>query len=269
MSSLSLALRDCATMLRRDVRHSLRYPAMTVSGISVPIIFLLLFAGVFGRALSAGLGARSMGAASYIDYLAPGILVMTAGFAAEATALKVCSDSSLGIIDRFRTMPIARMSVLAGQVAGSLIRTMISGVLIVAVALALGFRPTAGPAEWFAAAGVFGMLTVALTWLTVAFGLLAKTPAGANSLALLVAILPFVSSAFVPTGAMPAGVRWFAENQPFTSVIDTLRGLLTAAPIGDSAIVAAAWCAGIATAGYLWARALYNRGPATAPASAG
>ncbi len=260
MSSLALAARDSATMLRRDMRHSLRSPAMTISGITVPVIFLLLFAGVFGRALSAGLAAA--GGIRYIDYLAPGILVMTAGFAAEGTAVNVCTDMTTGIIARFRTMAISRTSVLTGQVTGSVIRTMISAVLVTGVALALGFRPTAGPAGWIAAAGVFAMLAVALSWLTAAFGLQAKTPSGANSLALIPAVLPFVSSAFIPTRSMPAGVRWFAVHQPFTPVIDTLRGLLTGTAIGSSAAIAAAWCAAIALAGYLWARWLYQRGPA-------
>jgi ABC-2 type transport system permease protein len=260
MSTLSLAVRDSATMLRRDVRHSLRVPMMTISGICVPVLFLLLFAGVFGHALSAGLGTAP--GARYIDYLAPGILVMTAGFAAEGTAISVCTDASEGIFSRFRTMAISRSSVLTGQVAGSMIRTLITAAVVIAVAVLLGFRPTAGPVEWIAAAGVFAMLALALTWLTVAFGLLAKTPAGANSLSLLPAILPFVSSAFIPTAAMSGGVRWFAQYQPFTPIIDTLRGLLTGTGIGNSAVIAIAWCVGLTLVGYFWARALYNRRPA-------
>jgi ABC-2 type transport system permease protein len=260
MSALTLAARDSATMLRRDVRHALRFPMMTISGMSVPVLFLLLFAGVFGHALSAGLGTPP--GTSYIDYLAPGILVMTAGFAAEGTAISVCTDASEGIFSRFRTMAISRGSVLTGQVAGSMIRSLITAAAVVGVAVGLGFRPTAGPVEWIAAAGVFAMLALALTWLTVAFGLLAKTPAGANSLSLLPAVLPFVSSAFIPTGAMTGGVRWFAQNEPFTPIIDTMRGLLTGTGIGHSAILAIAWCAGLTLVGYSWARALYNRRPA-------
>jgi ABC-2 type transport system permease protein len=262
----TLALRDSVTMLRRDVRHSLRFPMMTVSGMLVPILLLLLFAGVFGHALGGTLGALPAHGVSYIDFLTPGILVLTAGFAAEATAVNVCTDMSEGIIMRFRTMAISRISVLNGQVTGSMIRTMISAVVVVAVAVGLGFRSSASPLEWVAAAGIFALLTLALTWLTVSFGLLAKTPAGANSLALLPAILPFVSSAFIPATAMSGGVRWFATNEPFTPVINSLRGLLTGAGIGDQAILAVAWCAGLSLAGYLWARALYNRGPATRPA---
>jgi ABC-2 type transport system permease protein len=260
MSTLALAARDSATMLRRDVRHALRFPMMTISGMSVPVLFLLLFAGVFGHALSAGLGSAP--GHSYIDFLAPGILVMTAGFAAEGTAISVCTDAKEGIFSRFRTMAISRSSVLTGQVAGSMIRSLITAAVVAGVAVALGFRPTASPLEWIAAAGVFAMLALALTWLAVAFGLLAKTEAGANSLALPPAILPFVSSAFIPTGSMSGGVRWFAQNEPFTAVIDTMRGLLTGTGIGDSAILAVAWCAGLTLVGYFWARALYNRRPA-------
>jgi ABC-2 type transport system permease protein len=234
---------------------------MTISGVTVPVFFLLLFVGVFGNTLRAGLGAATPAGGHYIDYLAPAVILMTAGSSAEATAVSVCSDMGEGIIARFRTMAIARTAVLTGQVIGSLIRALISGALVVGVALALGFRPTATPVEWVAATGVFALLTLALTWLTVAFGLVAKTPAGANSLSLIVVVLPFVSSAFVPTGSMPVGVRWFAHNQPFTPVIETLRGLLTGTPIGHSAILAAAWCAGLTALGYLWARARYDHNP--------
>jgi ABC-2 type transport system permease protein len=264
MSTVSNVIRDSATMLRRDFRHSLRYPAMTIGGIMVPIVFLLLFVGVFGHTLGAGLRSATSGA-SYVDYLAPGILVMTVGAAAAATAINVCMDMNEGIIARFRTMAITRGSVLIGQVMGSLIRTLVSGALVMTVAVALGFRPTATPVEWIAAAGLFTLLTLALTWLAVAFGLVAKTPAGANSLSLIPEFLPFVSSAFVPPDTMPAGVRWFAENQPFTPIIETLRGLLTGTPIANNAIVAIAWCIGIAAVGFLWARARYDRIPTRAP----
>jgi ABC-2 type transport system permease protein len=257
MSTLSYTLRDSTTMLRRNVRHSLRYPAMTISGMTVPIFFLLLFVGVVGSTLRAGLtGASVVG--HYINYLAPGIFLMTAGAGAASTAVGICTDMSEGIIARFRTMAITRASVLTGQVLGSFIRTMVSGVLVVGVAVGLGFRPTATPVEWVATAGMFAGLTLALTWLAVAFGLVAKTPEGANSLSLIMLVLPFVSSAFVPPDSMPAGVRWFAQNQPFTPVINTLRGLLTGTPIGHSAVLAAAWCAGIAAVGYLWARRRYD-----------
>jgi ABC-2 type transport system permease protein len=259
MSTTTYALRDSATMLRREIRHSLRYPIMAIGGLLVPVFLLLLFVGVFGNTLRAGLGAATPAGGRYIDYLAPGILVMTAGASAAATAINVCIDMNEGIIARLRTMAITRASVLTGQVLGSLTRTMISGVLVVAVAIGLGFRPTATPLEWLAVAGVFAMLTLALTWLTIAFGLQAKTPAGANSLSLIPQFLPFISSAFVPTASMPAGVRWFAENQPFTPIINTLRGLRTGTPIANDAILTVAWCAALMAVGYVWSRARYNR----------
>ena len=266
MSMLAYAMGDSVTMLRRDLRHSLRYPAMTIAGMAVPILFLLLFVGVFGNTLSAGLGAAAA-PGHYIDYIVPGILVMTAGAGAEGTAVNVCTDMTAGIIARFRTMAIARTAVLTGQLLGSLIRTLISGALVLALALGLGFRPAANPVGWVAAVGVFAMASLALTWVGVAFGVYAKTPEGANSLSLILLVLPFVSSAFVPTPTMPPAARWFAQNQPFTPVIETLRSLLSGTPMGSSAILAVAWCAGLAVVGYLAARALYDRNRTPPPAS--
>ena len=261
MSALSISVRDSATMLRRDVLHSLRYPMMTIGGILVPVLMLLLFDGVFGGTMRAGLGTAVPAGGGYLDYLVPGILVMTVGSSAAATAINVTMDMNEGIIARFRTMAITRTSVLTGQMVGSLIRTLLSGALVVAVALALGFRPHATALRWAEAAAVFAMLTVALTWLATAFGLQASTPGGANGLAQLVAFLPFISSAFVPTGAMPAGVRWFAEHQPYTPVIETIRGALFGLPVDQSVIWAVAWSVAITAAGYLWARARYDRLP--------
>lgn len=264
MTALTYPLRDSITMLRRDVLHSLRFPLMTISSLTVPIFILLLFDGVFGNTLRAGLGSAGPADGHYIDYLAPGILVMTASSAAQATALNVSTDMTEGIISRFRTMAISRTSVLTGQVLGSLLRTMISGALVLAVAVGLGFRPTATAGDWVGATAVFALLTIAVTWLTVAFGLFAKTLAGANTLSLIVVFLPFVSSAYVPTDSMPAGVRWFAEYQPFTPIIQTLRGLLTGTPIGHDAVLSVVWCVAIAAAGYLWARGRYDRRPVVA-----
>lgn len=261
MNTVTFAVRDARTMLRRDLRRSLRFPAMTISGIIVPVLFLLLFDGVYGHALHAGIRAASPHAGSYINYLAPGILLMTAASAAEGTALNVVTDMSEGIITRFRTMAVARGAVLTGQVAGSLIRTLLSGAFVVAIAFALGLRSSATPLEWVGIVGVFALVGLALTWVTVAFGLIAKTPSGANSLALILVVLPFVSNAFVPADSMPAGVRWFAAHQPFTPMINTLRGLLTGTPVGDNAVITVAWCAALALAGYLVARARYGRLP--------
>ncbi len=262
MSTLSYTLSDAATMLRRDVRHSLRNLMMTLSGLLTPIVTLVLFVYVFGGTLGAGLGGVAHGGA-YIDYVAPAIIIMTVGSGCATTAVNLCMDMTDGIIARFRTMAISRASVLTGQVVGSVIRTMISVGLVIGVALLMGFRPTTGPVAWIAAIGVIALFTLALTWMAVVCGLVGKTPAGANSLSLIFQLLlPFTSSAFVRPDSMPGGVRWFAEYQPFTPVIDTLRGLLLGAPIGDSAVLAVAWCAGLTLVGYLWARALFNRAPA-------
>ncbi|SNS69338.1 ABC-2 type transport system permease protein [Asanoa hainanensis] len=248
---------DSATMFRRDLKHALRYPVMTISGIGTAVIFLLLFVGVFGNALGADF--LPAGAGRYIDYVAPGVILMAAGTGTAATAIKINQDMLEGFIARLRTMSIARMSVLTGQVIGSLVRTLISGVLVVLVAVALGFRPSATPVEYLAAFGVFAMLTFALTWMAVAFGLATKTVAGANSLTLILQFLPLISSAFLPTDSMPAGVAWFAEHQPYTPIIETLRGLLMGSGIGTSAWWAIGWCVVLAAVGFFWSRALYNR----------
>jgi ABC-2 type transport system permease protein len=159
-------------------------------------------------------------------------------------------------------MAISRASVLTGQVLGSLIRTMITIGLVIGVALLMGFRPTANPVAWLAALGVIALFTFALTWMSVVAGLVGKTPAGANSLSLIFQLLLFTSSALVRPNSMSGGVRWFAQYQPFTPVIDTVRGLLLGTPIGNSAVLAVAWCAGLTLVGYLWARAVYNRNSA-------
>jgi ABC-2 type transport system permease protein len=255
-------MRDSVTMLRRDLRHSVRFPIMTLSTVGMPVLFLLLFVGVLGSTLGAGLETAVGAGGHYIDYITPGIILMTICAGVEVTAVNVSTDMTEGIITRFRTMAITRTSVLTGQVLGSLLRTLISGVLVMAVALALDFGLTTNPLAWLAAVAVFAMATVALTWLGVSFGLFAKTPAGANSLSLILVILPFISSAFVPTTSMPAGVREFAEYQPFTPIIETLRSLLMGSSPGHNALLAIAWCVAIAVLGYAWARALYNRGPA-------
>ncbi|OLD84714.1 MAG: ABC transporter permease [Chloroflexi bacterium 13_1_20CM_54_36] len=255
MTNLSFALRDSATMLRRDARHSLHNLSMTVSGLLTPTITLLLFVYVFGGAIGAGLGNGA-----YINYVAPAIIIMTVGSGCATTAVNLVMDMNEGIINRFRTMAISRASVLTGQVLGSLIRTLISIALVIGVALLAGFRPTTSPLAWLAALGLVALFTFALTWMAVVFGLIGKTPAGANSLSLIFQlILPFTSSAFVRPDSMSAGVRWFSEYQPFTPVIDTLRGLLLGTSIDNSAVLAVAWCVVLALVGYLWARAVYNR----------
>jgi ABC-2 type transport system permease protein len=251
------AVRDSATMTRRSFRHVLRYPVTMVVSVAVPVLLLLLFVGVFGGALKAALGAAQH--VSYIDYVMPGIIVMTAAYGSSVTAQAINRDSTEGIIGRFRTMAIAPASVLNGHVVSALARTLVSAALVIGVAAALGFRSTADAGRWLAVAGVTALLVLALTWLAVPFGLAAKTAEGLSGFILIVQLLPFISSAFVPPDQMSGAVRWFAANQPFTPVIDTLRSLLTGTPAGGSALAAVAWCAGLTLAGYLWARALLRR----------
>ena len=260
MSSPALALRDTTTMLRRDLLHSFRRLSMTLSGFGTPVIMLLLFNYVFGGTLGAGLDGAAHGGA-YINYVAPAIIIMTVASGCATTAINLCMDMSEGIIARFHTMAIARASVLTGQVIGSLLRTMITIGLVIGVALLMGFRPSAGPVAWVAVVGMLALITFGVTWMGVAFGLVGKTPAGANSLSLIFLLLTFTSSAFVPVNTMPWAVRWFAEYQPLTPVIDALRGLLLGTPMDTQTMVlAVVWSLALALIGYVWARAVYNRG---------
>ncbi|MET0135255.1 MAG: ABC transporter permease [Kibdelosporangium sp.] len=253
------ALTDSATMVRRQLRHIVRYPSMTLFLVGMPIIFLLLFVSVFGGALGAGIGGATSGREVYVNYVTPAIILMTVAAAVNGTAVSVAMDMTEGIIARFRTMSIARVSVLTGHVVGSLVQTMVSLVIVIGVAVLVGFRPTAGPVEWLAAAGFMAAVSFALVWLSVALGQVSKSVETASNLPMPLTLLPFLGSGFVPTDSMPAGLRWFAEYQPFTPIIETLRGLLLGTPIGNNALIALIWCAAIALAGYLWSKKLFNR----------
>lgn len=262
MNTLSLWVSDSATMLRRQLRHMLRYPSMTLILIGMPVVFLLLFVYVFGSTLGDGLDGPSGGRAEYVDYVTPGILLITVAAVSQGTAISVAMDMTGGIISRFRTMSISRASVLTSHVLGAMIQTMLAIAVVIGVALFIGFRPSAGPVEWIAAIGVLAMVCWALTWLTVALGLVTKSVETASNLPMPLVFLPFLGSGFVPTDTMPAGLRLFAEYQPFTPIIETIRGLLLGTPIGSSAVFAAvAWCVGITLVGFLCARALFNRDP--------
>jgi ABC-2 type transport system permease protein len=255
-------LRDSATMLRRNLKRMLRYPSMTVTLVGMPIVFLLLFVYVFGATLGAGIGGVSGGRAQYINYVVPAIILMTVTATVQGTAISIAMDMTEGIILRFRTMHIARVSVLTGQVLGSVIQAMLGMTIVIGVALLVGFRPAAGVGAWLATAGFLAVVTFALVWLSVALGLVSKTVEAASSLPMPLILLPFISSGFVPTDSMPAGLRWVAEHQPFTPVIQTLRGLLMDKPIGNDGWIALAWCAVIALGGYLWSKRLFDREPA-------
>jgi ABC-2 type transport system permease protein len=255
MNTTSHALRDSMTMLRRNLTHAVRYIGLSLGTLSIPVLFLLLFVYVLGGTLGAGIG----GGTDYINYLAPGIILMTVAAASTTTAVSVCTDLTEGIVARFRTMAISRASVLVGHVLGSMIQTMVSIGLVIGIAVLIGFRPTADVAHWLGALGIIALLTLAMTWLAVALGTLSKNPEGASNMVLPLAFLPFVSSTFVPTDSMSTGVRIFAENQPFTPIIEAIRGLLMGTPIGNDAVIAVAWCLGITVAASLWATRLFNR----------
>jgi ABC-2 type transport system permease protein len=266
MTSLAYTFADSATMLRRNLKHQLRYPSLTLMLAGFPIVFLLLFVYVFGGQLGSGLGGHGAGGRdAYLTYVVPGILIITVASAALGTAISVATDMTGGIIDRFRTMAISRGAVLTGHVIGSLLQTLAVLVLVAGVSLALGFRSNASPLEWLAAAGMLALFAFALIWLSAALGLAAKSVETASNTPMFLTLLPFLSSGFVATATMPAGLRQFAQYEPFTPVTQTVRGLLTGGPIGAQAIAAIAWSAGIALASYLWAVRLYNRRRAAEP----
>ncbi|WP_406315079.1 ABC transporter permease [Streptosporangium sp. NBC_01639] len=259
MSTVSYALTDSATMLRRNLKRMARYPSMTLMLIGMPIVFLLLFVYVFGGTLGAGLGGVSGGRAEYVNYVTPAIILMTITAAVQGTTIAIAMDMTEGIVDRFRTMAIARVSVLTGHVIGSLIQTMLSIAAVIGVALLIGFRPSAGPGDWLALIGVLVMMSFAFIWLAVALGLASKTVEASSNVGMPLLLLPFLGSGFVPTDSMPTVLRWFAEYQPFTPLIETLRGLLMGTPIGNNAVIAVGWCVVIALGGYLWSKKLFNR----------
>jgi ABC-2 type transport system permease protein len=263
-------LTDSRTMLRRSLRRLRRYPSLTFFIAVIPVVVLLLFVYVLGGTLGAGLGvpgvptgpdAASIGRETYIAYIIPGILLMTAAGTGQGTAITVAMDMTAGIIARFRTMAIARGAVLAGHVLGSVIQTAMATVIVVMVALLVGFRPTTEPQSWVAAIGLLALTSFAVSWLSVAMGMVTESVETASNLPMILILLVFLSSAFVPTASLPEPLRWFAEHQPFTPITETLRGLLFGTPIGDNGIVALAWCVLISVGGYLWARRLYERVP--------
>jgi ABC-2 type transport system permease protein len=236
-----------------------RYPSLTLFIAGIPVVLLLMFVYVFGGTLDAGLGGVSGGRDAYIAYVIPGILLMTVAGVAQGTTISVAMDMTEGIVARFRTMAISRASVLTGHVVGSIIQTALAIAVVMAVALLIGFRPTTGPVAWVAAAGVLALTAFAIAWLSVALGMSTRSVETASNLPMFLMLLPFLSSGFVPTQTMPDGLRGFAENQPFTPIIETLRGLLLGTPIGNSGLIAIAWCVAISLVGFLWARRLYER----------
>jgi ABC-2 type transport system permease protein len=245
-------LGDTAVLTGRSLRHITRSLDTIITTTIMPIAFMLLFVYVFG-------GAIRSGSDSYVTYLLPGILLITIASGISYTAFRLFLDMKSGIFERFQSMPIARSSVLWAHVLTSLVANLVSIVVVVAVAVVMGFRSPAGVAAWLSVAGILVLFTLALTWLAVIPGLTATSPDGASAFAYPLIFLPFISSAFVPTQTMPGPVRAFAEHQPVTSIVNAIRGLITQQPIGSDIWIALAWCAGLLLVAYVLAMRIYRR----------
>jgi ABC-2 type transport system permease protein len=245
---------DTTVLLGRTLRHITRSPDTIITVSIMPIALMLLFRYVLGGAIHTG-----QGPVHYVNYLLPGILLITIASGVAYTSLRLFTDLQSGIFKRFQSLPIARSSVLWAHVATSVVSTLVSLVIVVLVALPMGFRSGAGAAAWLAVAGIIVLFTLALTWIAVIAGLSAKTTDGAGAFAYPLIFLPFISSAFVPTRTMPGPVRAFADNQPVTSIINTIRDLLAQQPVSTSIWTALAWCLGILIVAYALAMATYHR----------
>jgi ABC-2 type transport system permease protein len=254
--NLTYALNDSRVMIARNLRRSLRDPEAFFTALMLPVILMLLFVYVFGGAI------RTSG--KYVDYVVPGLIVLCAGFGAGTTAVAVASDMTNGIVDRFRSMPIAGSSVLIGHVVASLARNLLATTLVIAVGLLVGWRPSSSVLDWVAAAAMIVLLILALSWLAAAVGLLARTPEAASSFSMVLMFLPYVSTAFVPAHTMPAALHAFAQRQPFTPIIETMRGLWmghtsTGASTAHEAVIAIAWCVGLLAISSTFASRLFQR----------
>jgi ABC-2 type transport system permease protein len=245
-------LGDMVVMLGRSMRHIFRSLDTIITVTLMPIAFMLLFVYVFG-------GAIQTGVENYVDYLLPGILLMAIASGISYTSYRLFLDVQRGVFERFHTMPIARSAVLWGHVLTSLVSNAISVLVIILVALLMGFRSSAGVLSWLAVAGILALFTLALTWIAAIAGLSATSVDGAGAFAYPLILLPFISSAFVPTATMPPVVRAFAENQPVTAIVDAIRLLFSGRPAGNDIWVALAWCLGILVVAYVFAMRAYRR----------
>jgi ABC-2 type transport system permease protein len=243
---------DTAVLTGRSLKHITRSLDTIITTALIPIAFMLLFVFVFGGAIKHGSG-------SYVSYLLPGILLITITSGISYTAYRLFLDMKTGIFERFQSMPIARSSVLWAHVLTSLVANLVSVVVVVAVALLIGFRSSAGLSAWLAVAGILILFTLVLTWVAVIPGLTAKTVDGASGFSYPLIFLPFISSAFVPTASMPGPVRWFAQYQPVTSIVNTIRDLFTGEAIGTDIWIALAWLVGILIVAYVFAMGIYRR----------
>ena len=251
MSAISAPLADSRIMLRRNLRHILRNPVTIFNGTLMPVVLMLLLVYVFGGAFNVG--------EHYVEYATPGLIVLAISYGLAGTAVSVASDMTRGIINRFKVMNVSRGAVLTGHVITTVLTSALGIAVIIGMAFALGFRSPATPLDWLGAVGIAVAAAFAAAWLTVALGMAAKTPESAGLAVVPLLLLPFVSSAVVPAAKMGEGIRQFAQYQPFTPIIESLRGLLAGQPSGGYAAAALAWCAGIALVGYLWSRATFTK----------
>ncbi len=251
MTTLTYAASDSAAMVGRSVKHTVRNLESLLMSVILPVVLMLMFVYVFGGAIDPS--------GNYANYVVPGIILLCTGYGAASTAVDVAKDMAEGVVDRFRSMPILSSAVLTGHVVASIARNTLATVLVIGVAFLTGFRPDAGVVEWLAVAGMLLLWVLALSWVAVCFGLVARTVEGANGFTFLVLFLPYLSSAFVPVETMKAGLRAVAANQPVTPITETLRGLLLGAPIGSYGWQALAWCAGLLVAAYVAATILFRR----------
>ncbi len=252
--SLSYAITDTRIMVRRCTRRSLRDPEAFFTALILPVVLMLLFVYVFGGALRTGV--------SYVDYVVPGLIVLCAGFGAGTTAVAVATDMSNGIVDRFRSMPILGSSILTGHIVASMARNLLATALVIGVGLGIGWRPTASIGHWVVAAAMITYFILALSWLAAAVGLLARSAEAANTFTIVLMFIPYVSTAFVPAQTMPAGLRAVAKHQPFTPIIETMRGLWTGhtstgASTSHEALIATGYCTAILTLSCLAATWLF------------
>jgi ABC-2 type transport system permease protein len=251
MTTLAYAASDSAAMVGRSVKHTVRNLESLLMSVVLPVVLMLMFVYVFGGAIDPS--------GNYANYVVPGIILLCTGYGAASTAVDVARDMAEGVVDRFRSMPILSSAVLTGHVVASVARNTLATVLVIAVAFLTGFRPDAGVVEWLAVAGMLLLWVLALSWVAVCFGLIARTVEGANGFTFLVLFLPYLSSAFVPVETMRAGLRAVAANQPVTPITETLRGLLLGTPIGSYGWQALAWCAGLLVAAFTAATVLFRR----------
>jgi ABC-2 type transport system permease protein len=242
---------DTAVMIGRSVRLSSRTLDVLIMSLALPMILMLLFVYLFGGAIHTG--------TAYVTYVVPGVILLCAGFGSSQTAVSVCQDMRNGIVDRFRSMDIGGPAILTGHVTASVVRNLVSTAIVFGVAVLIGFRPTANPAQWLAAVGVLLAFMIAISWLSAAMGLLARTPEAASGVTFVIMFLPYASSAFVPIDTMPTWLQGFSRNQPVTPVIETMRSLLLDLPAGTNPWRALAWCAAIVIASIAAAAYLFRR----------